>query len=175
MSTTLFSPRHGGNAMASSIFVPPQCAHCAKAAFHRPPNLPCLGSRPVNLVRLAPGHGAIHRAEWTRGVAPTPYPCFFREARPVNLVRLAPGRGTLLEARPYALCPHRAEWTRGEVIRPALAFRARDVAPDNLLHPPLVRGTLPDALPYARHPLIQNGYAAGPLHPTLAFFGRRVL
>ena len=91
--------------MASSIFVPPQCAHCAKVAFHWPPNLPCLGSRPVNLVRSAPGHG------------------------------------TLPNALPYARQSGCAEWTHGEVIRPALAFRARDVAPDNLLHPPLVRGT----------------------------------
>ena len=75
--------------MASSIFVPPQCAHCAKAAFHRPPNLPCLGSRPVNLVRLAPGHG------------------------------------TLLEARPYALCPHRAELVPAKVIYPTRIFRPR--------------------------------------------------
>ena len=45
-----FPPGHGGNAMASSIFA-------AQVLLAR-------GSRPVNLVRLGPGHGVLPDAHW---------------------------------------------------------------------------------------------------------------
>jgi len=71
------------------------------------------GSRPVNLVRLAPGHGTLHRAEWTRGEVIRPALTFCaRDIAPGNLLHPLPGHGTL----PNAL--------RGESSLPALVAYA---------------------------------------------------